>query len=417
MRTKSIISSIVLASILSANLPSWALWTCTAGGTKWSFTYTGEDNKFAIVNGIVETSAASLSVPAVVRHDNSTNENTWPVVRLNLYPTTSYIREMVTDISIPSCVTNVAGSCFANYNYLRSAVWVTDNTSTIDSYAFSSCSNLVSVTLPSGNVNMGKGVFKDCARLPTVALPKTLASINEATFRNCIALSSLAIPDTVVSIGDSAFRGCTSLAAIKIPHSVTSIGEYAFYGCTSLKSIIIPNGVTSVGDYAFANCTGLEKALAPISLKGNLGKVGRKETAFNDMSIVKYYDNDTSQVIVTSTGEPAVVSKTWIAENAATFLADAGGDYETAANAEAANGMKVWECYVAGLDPTNSESRFIVEIEMKDGLPVITWRPNLNEEEETRKYTIYGNATLDGNGWTTPTNSLHHFFKVGVELP
>lgn len=418
MRGKSIIRSVVTVSILCASMPSWALWTHTSGGAKWSFTYTGEDNKFAVVNDIVEAYSSSLSVPSIVQHDNSTNTNKWPVFRLDLRSSVSDIREFVTSVTIPSSVGIVEPSCFQDYIKLQSVVWETgQEVASIGNYACSSCSNLVSVALPEGELSMGQGVFKDCVSLPTVLLPKSLCSISDATFRNCTSLSSVEIPEAAVAIGDSAFQGCTSLAAIRIPQSVTSIGEYAFYGCASLKCIIVPAHVASIGGYAFANCTGLKKALVPASLKGNLGKVRGKETAFSDMSIVEYYDGDTLQGVLTSDREALLVSKVWIDDKASTFLADAAGDYEKAANAVSANGMKVWECYVAGIDPSDPESRFVVEIEMKDGLPTITWKPNLNADEETRIYTIYGNETLDEEGWTSPTNSLHRFFKISVELP
>ena len=38
------------------------------------------------------------------------------------------------------------------------------------------------------------------------------------------------------------------------------------------------------------------------------------------------------------------------------------------------------------------------------------------DEEAKRVYTVYGRERLDIGGWTTPTNSLHRFFKVGVEM-
>ena len=45
-----------------------------------------------------------------------------------------------------------------------------------------------------------------------------------------------------------------------------------------------------------------------------------------------------------------------------------------------ANGRnKVWECYVAGISPTNETAQFTAKIEMKNGLPVVTWEPDLNE--------------------------------------
>ena len=133
--------------------------------------------------------------------------------------------------------------------------------------------------------------------------------------------------------------------------------------------------------------------------------------------VVTQAANDSS-IYVNPDGKREIpIPKSWIATMADSFLSEFDGNYETAANADAANGMKVWACYVAGLDPTDPDSHFEAKIEIKNGLPVITWEPNLNEEGETRIYTIYGNETLDANGWMSPTNSLHRFFKVGVEMP
>lgn len=107
--------------------------------------------------------------------------------------------------------------------------------------------------------------------------------------------------------------------------------------------------------------------------------------------------------------------------HAQTLLASIhGGDYEAAAKATAANGHnKVWECYVAGISPTDIAAKFTAKIEMKDGNPVITWEPNLNTDgTAVRIYKIYGSETLENGGdWQCPTNSLHRFFKVGVEMP
>ena len=102
-----------------------------------------------------------------------------------------------------------------------------------------------------------------------------------------------------------------------------------------------------------------------------------------------------------------------------TLLAEHGGDYEAAANATAANGLnKVWECFVSGTDPTNETSRFKAKIEMVDGMPIVTWDPDLNTNGVVRTYKVYGKETLEAAGeWQYPTNSLHRFFKVEVGLP
>ncbi len=49
--------------------------------------------------------------------------------------------------------------------------------------------------------------------------------------------------------------------------------------------------------------------------------------------------------------------------------------------------------------------------------PRINWDPRLASEEEAKRvYTIYGREKLEEGGWTTPTNALHRFFRVGVEM-
>ena len=98
--------------------------------------------------------------------------------------------------------------------------------------------------------------------------------------------------------------------------------------------------------------------------------------------------------------------------------------YEAAAKATSGktdcsgNALQVWQDYVAGTDPINLMSRFTAKIEMIGGAPVVTWEPDLNTNGVIRTYKVYGKETLDGGGeWQYPTNSLHRFFKVTVEMP
>ncbi|MCL1921493.1 MAG: zinc-dependent metalloprotease [Kiritimatiellaeota bacterium] len=91
--------------------------------------------------------------------------------------------------------------------------------------------------------------------------------------------------------------------------------------------------------------------------------------------------------------------------------------YEALANSKGANGYYVWESFVAGLVPTNQNSRFTARICVVNGQPQICWHPDL---EALRVYTLFGNATLDAGGWTEADpqaigGSLR-FFKVSVDL-
>ena len=73
--------------------------------------------------------------------------------------------------------------------------------------------------------------------------------------------------------------------------------------------------------------------------------------------------------------------------------------------------------YVVGADPTNAASVFTAGIEFVDGVPQVTWSPNLNTNGIVRSYTIWGKESLTDAAWHSPTNAADRFFKVSVEMP
>ncbi len=89
------------------------------------------------------------------------------------------------------------------------------------------------------------------------------------------------------------------------------------------------------------------------------------------------------------------------------------GEYEDAAWGRAANGENaVWECYLAGLDPADAEDRFLANIEIENGKPVVTWSPDLGE---VRNYVVEGKPSLAGE-WGL-CNEDSRFFRVRVAMP
>ena len=124
-------------------------------------------------------------------------------------------------------------------------------------WAFSGCSGLTSLTIPSGVTSIGDKAFKGCSRLTSLTIPSGVTSIGDWAFSGCSGLTSLPIPSSVTSIGNYAFYGCSGLTSLTLPSGVTSIGNYAFYGCRGLTSMTIPSGVTVIGEGAFRGCSGL----------------------------------------------------------------------------------------------------------------------------------------------------------------
>ena len=116
-------------------------------------------------------------------------------------------------------------------------VVIEDGVTSIGSYAFASCNNLISITISDSVTSIGNRAFVSCTSLTSITIPDSVTSIGNFAFSSCWKLTSITIPDSVISIGNRALSNCSSLTSITIPDSVTSIGIEVFQKCTSLKTI------------------------------------------------------------------------------------------------------------------------------------------------------------------------------------
>ena len=122
----------------------------------------------------------------------------------------------------------------------------------IEDYAFSDCTDLLSVVISEGITFIGDGSFIRCTGLVSVTIPNTVRAIGLDAFQNCTSLTSISIPDSVSYIWDGAFSYCTSLSSVLIPDSVVLIEGIAFYNCS--PNLIISGYANSEAEkYALAN--------------------------------------------------------------------------------------------------------------------------------------------------------------------
>ena len=108
-----------------------------------------------------------------------------------------------------------------------------------------------------GVTNIGTYAFLSCSDLTSITIPNSVTSIGDHAFEYCDNLTNVVIPDSVTGIGNYAFGRCYSLTNITIPDSITNIGDYVFYLCRNLESITIPDSVTSISDNSFKGCKNL----------------------------------------------------------------------------------------------------------------------------------------------------------------
>ena len=137
----------------------------------------------------------------------------------------------------------------------------------IADYAFYSCSNITSISLPSSITGIGDCAFQYCRKMKSVSLPSGINDIGNNAFSCCEELKSITIPEKLKTIGYSVFNSCYSLESVTIPKNILSIGAYAFASCKGLKSITLSENLLFIGDQAFTGCSGLTTIAIPSSVK------------------------------------------------------------------------------------------------------------------------------------------------------
>ena len=146
-------------------------------------------------------------------------------------------------------------------------------------------------------IGVKDNAFTDCSRMTSINLPSGIYSIGKQTFKGCTSLSSILLPDTLINIDDEAFAECTSLTEITLPESLISIGKNAFSNCLGLQVIELGSNVEEINGESFNNMESLESIFVSednpyfTTIDGNLyskdGKVlikyasGKTEEVFN----------------------------------------------------------------------------------------------------------------------------------------
>ncbi len=189
----------------------------------------------------------------------------------------------ITKISVPSSVTRVGNMAFYNCDMLEEIVF-SGSTCTFGTDVFYNCSSLKTVNIPSGTKQITQRMFYGCAALESLEIPSAVTSIGSEAFGKCSLLKGVSIPAATTSIGKNAFIGCNSVAAYTVAsgNSVYSSSNGVLYGpnpSSGEKALLqYPNGKTqtsysvlsgtkTIADYAFGENAALTKVTLPSGLE------------------------------------------------------------------------------------------------------------------------------------------------------
>ena len=320
------------------------------------------DNTATVMHLSDNASVGAVVVPETISY----NETTYTVTKI--WSGFSYCKDL-TSVTIPKSVTSILDGVFSGCNSLVSIVVVPDNavydsrdgcnaiieTSTnklisgckatiipntvtiIGDNAFSSCSEMSSLTIPNSVNTIGKDAFAGTSGLTSIVVESGNTTYDSRD--NCNAIIETAqnelivgckntiIPTTITVIGDGAFKSCNDLVSINIPNSVTSIWDEAFYYCYRLSSVIIPTSVSSIGSHAFDGCSGLTSFTIPssvtfIGVGAFNGCQSLRNIVVDSDNMVYDSRNSCNAIIETSTNKLITGCRNTVVPNTVTMIGD-----------------------------------------------------------------------------------------------
>ena len=170
-------------------------------------------------------------------------------------------------------------------------VTIENGVTSIGTYAFYYCPNLVSAEIPEGITTIKYATFAGCGSLADVTIPEGVISIEEIAFKDCGSLPTVTLPNSLTTIGIDAFKNCSSLTKVTLSESLTRIAGGAFENCAELTSVTIPKSVIAIGNNAFGGC-------GKLTLYGVAGSFAQTYANANSIPFVVIEDPDAADFVV-----------------------------------------------------------------------------------------------------------------------
>lgn len=196
-------------------------------------------------------------------------------------------------VKLPSTVTKIADDAFADCKKLEEIQGLSNcKISEIGKDAFAGCYNLKTFDISSATItSLPDTICSNMYALTSIHLPKTLASIGTSALEGCKKLEEITgISDCkLTSIGANAFASCSALKEVDLSKSsFTALPASAFAKDTALTSVKLPDSLTEIGEKAFVGCGAMEKIDLSNTKLTTIGKNAMAE--MNDLMYINLPD-------------------------------------------------------------------------------------------------------------------------------
>ncbi|MCR5121501.1 MAG: leucine-rich repeat protein [Ruminococcus sp.] len=145
------------------------------------------------------------------------------------------------NVTLPKTLERIGEGCFRRCGKLES-ITIPSSVKRIDEGAFQN-SGLLSVKIPDSVTETGRMAFSSCSNLKSITFSKNSKVLN-STCTSCNSLESVTIPEGVTKLNGT-FNYCSNLSSITLPNTLTTI-DRAFDDCSRLMSVTVPKSVTYI---------------------------------------------------------------------------------------------------------------------------------------------------------------------------
>ncbi len=208
-----------------------------------------------------------------------------------------------TEFSIPQNVITINENAFLNSS---AEITLSNGVTTIEDYAFSGCTGIKTLYLPSSITKIGKGSFSGCSGICEINVPfvgeGSSASGKESLLGHIFGDDQYdgGILITQFYSSSSSIKACVPAGLEKITVRGVILQFGALQNMTMVKEIVIEEGVSMIGDGALRGCTSLENLTIPF-VGGMINPAEKTpETVFgfifgeSSTGSYQYYDGSTS---------------------------------------------------------------------------------------------------------------------------